>query len=438
MKFGILNHNNASQIFFTDSESAVMNIGDYVQSYGVENAYRECGIAEKDIVYCEKHGLNQINRADKICIVMNNVYSGYGVEGPLNSFPTPQFVVPIFIGFNCHDETLIKEQAEYFKKWQPIGCRDEKTRNIFRMQGIEAFLTGCSSILFPRRKEEVKRNKIYCVDIEDGIKEYLPQNYMAHLVMKTQNLDLKKYKNKMNDNMFFYKLGKKMLAEYSDNAKMVITSKLHCVAPCMAMGIPVVLAKNNIDFRFGWIDKFIPLYSKEDYNDIDWKGTKADVEYAKKLLMNVYREEINNHINKWEKPSHDAMNIIDKYYSNRIKTDYNRGIVNKLLDIIKSKRKHSLKVVIWGAGRTGGVIFDIIKNKKIDMEVKFFVDKFRTGFFKGKEIKAIDAFYDDSIDIYLLCSLPGRKEAVFNMKKFGLVENRDYVQVYLETEKLGG
>ncbi len=57
-----------------------------------------------------------------------------------------------------------------------------------------------------------------------------------------------------------------LLAEYRKNAKLIITTALHCAQPCMAMGIPVVFINpeyNEAD-RFSSMHGIIPLYSIND------------------------------------------------------------------------------------------------------------------------------------------------------------------------------
>ena len=66
-----------------------------------------------------------------------------------------------------------------------------------------------------------------------------------------------------------------------DTAKLVVTSRLHIASPCLAMGIPVILAKKHFGDRFGFIDCFLPTYTPEKYNDIDWSPSPINFEEEK-------------------------------------------------------------------------------------------------------------------------------------------------------------
>lgn len=45
---------------------------------------------------------------------------------------------------------------------------------------------------------------------------------------------------------------------------------MHIASPCIGMGVPVVLVRKSIDYRFSWIDKYIPIYTEKDVNNINW------------------------------------------------------------------------------------------------------------------------------------------------------------------------
>lgn len=77
---------------------------------------------------------------------------------------------------------------------------------------------------------------------------------------------------------------KSQYCKYAREAKLVVTSRLHVASPCMAMGIPVVFTKNQIDARFGWIDNYIPLYDLKSYEKINWEQGPVEYEEDKKEL----------------------------------------------------------------------------------------------------------------------------------------------------------
>jgi hypothetical protein len=45
------------------------------------------------------------------------------------------------------------------------------------------------------------------------------------------------------------KYAQDLIEFYRDNARLIITTRLHCALPCIAMGIPVVFFGDPTDFR---------------------------------------------------------------------------------------------------------------------------------------------------------------------------------------------
>ena len=64
----------------------------------------------------------------------------------------------------------------------------------------------------------------------------------------------------------------------------MITSRLHCAAPCAAMGIPVIFAVTERSSRFAWIETLLPVYTPEQYAHIDWNPKPAAYEPMKKKM----------------------------------------------------------------------------------------------------------------------------------------------------------
>lgn len=436
MKLGVLNHNNAREIFFSTSDKAVINIGDYVQSYGVENAYHKLGYTDNDIVKIEKFHVQKY-QGEKLLVTMNNVYSGSGVNGSLNCFPTPEDIIPLFIGINCHDEDIVMNNISYFKNWEPIGCRDEKTYHIFMKYGIDSYISGCSSILFSKRKENSKQSRVFLVNTPEKILDYMPPEIAEKSEFLSQYLYLKNFKENSDDSLFFYNYGLNLLKKYAREAQLVITSNLHCLSPCLSMGIPVILVKDNIDYRFSWIDKFCRLYDCNNYSEIDWNCKGMDIEEAKKLLIDVYRDRVNDLVNR-TKTSGKSIKNIHNFYLDRKRSDYNGEIVKKIVRKTNHIQKNKINILIWGAGRTGGLVFDEIEKNYEHINVQAFIDTFKRGIFKDKPVISPQNINLYDYDFIFLCSLPGKESALECMKQLNKQEEVDYCQIYFEPSELGG
>ena len=76
--------------------------------------------------------------------------------------------------------------------------------------------------------------------------------------------------------------------KYRDEARLVITTALHCAAPCTAMGIPVVLISETINnIRFSTLDGIIKIYSIDDLKqgNINYSVQAPNIEDLKTLMI---------------------------------------------------------------------------------------------------------------------------------------------------------
>jgi hypothetical protein len=175
-----------------------------------------------------------------------NTYSGPPVRLIMNgwfminckNFPPTENIEPIFIGFHCGNENLISENVSYFKKWEPIGCRDSNTVSLCEKYGIKAWLSYCLTLGFDEYNGE--RDGEYEIDLNRI-------DISDHVVDK-------KY---WGDNEYKLALSQSVIDKYK-KAKYVKTGRLHCWLPCLAMGTPTELIYNykNSDSRFsGYLEK---------------------------------------------------------------------------------------------------------------------------------------------------------------------------------------
>jgi len=155
-----------------------------------------------------------------------------------DSFPPSKSILPIFVSFHIADTEksirhfLSPSSIEYFKKHEPIGCRDRKTMEMLQFKGVEAFYSKCLTITFERRLKSPENGKVFLVDIDRRIPIPRPIRSgairVSHLVPPDVSVETK------------FRLARELLDTYRDEAKLVITTRLHCALPCIAMGIPVI------------------------------------------------------------------------------------------------------------------------------------------------------------------------------------------------------
>ena len=295
------------------------NLGDDIQTLAAKQF-----LPRVDVII-NREFLNQVNSEDIVKVIMN----GWFTHRPENWPPSPN-IEPLFISFHISphiaDKLLSKETLEYLKKYEPIGCRDEYTKNLLRSRGIDAYFSGCLTLTldygYSHLKDHRKQEEyILIVDLDYYVVQSLPQYILkksvivshtytrrsVKLLQKIIPLKLRKTLRRIFpiDSRFFISIESSFekrlkLAEVQlqrlANAQLVITSRLHAALPAIAFGVPVIFVHNNLnDPRFEGLLKFINHYSIDEFkkyiNEIDWENppqnpSQKEVKKLKKNLIN--------------------------------------------------------------------------------------------------------------------------------------------------------
>jgi len=212
------------------------NIGDDIQSLAAIHMLNKNGVYNHTFV--EREELKDY-RGPPVSLIMNGWFMH-----DVNQFPPPQQITPLFIGFHCANGSLIKRNVEYFKKHEPIGCRDTHTENIFKKNGIESYFSGCLTLGFDEANE--KGEETHGVDSSNfDTSKYENIKHTSHQIGLTSLHDRFK---KANEKLTLYK-----------KARLVITSRLHCLLPCRAFGTKAIFVHKNYnsDPRFKGLEKYI-------------------------------------------------------------------------------------------------------------------------------------------------------------------------------------
>jgi hypothetical protein len=149
---------------------------------------------------------------------------------------------------------LNEESIAYYRAYEPIGCRDLSTVELLRARGIESYFSGCLTLTLPRPEEESERSEILFVEPNIDVPDLLRQvpTAVRHRVA---------YVRHVIDARLPPERRLEVAAEYLERyarAHLVITSRLHCALPCLALGTPVLFVAPGHDLdRFGGIRQLL-------------------------------------------------------------------------------------------------------------------------------------------------------------------------------------
>lgn len=391
---------------YFDKENAIANVGESIQAITMTYIYSKLGINARDIVKIDQCRIKEYN-GDSLIFPLRLPLSRSNVDSYL---PLNNKITPIFISLHLHDDIFENREdlVNYFKKYEPIGCRDEQSCSFFRKYGIEAYIMGCYTLCLPERRKPSKRGKTFVVDASDELIEAMPKRIKNNAVMLSHAVPFKKYPVTHQEDERLEGVAKQYLERYYNEANLVITSRLHAAAPCMAMGIPVILASNNIDFRYAWIDKFLKLYQEDEYLEINWNPIPPNIEEVRELLLNFFHESISN-----GKPAKKYLQKLDELYRNRTRTVYYLCFRNRLEQL---RKKYSVddkfNYAIWGCGCHAIFAHDLMREMFPKAVLQVVVDRYKRGNAFGVPIISEKQLVKYNIDHVCITTNPGLQEAI--------------------------
>ena len=184
--------------------------------------------------FVERDALNTSASNQKIKIFFNAWWGSRQSD-----WPPPDNIEPIMISVHIH--TSVQEEwaqhMDYFKSKAPIGCRDYSTLDYFTKHGVEAYFSGCLTLLLkdPGIKGIERTNITYLVDVKEEYIEMLPLYIQEQAIIIHHDMSGRGRKSSVER----FSAGYRLIERYA-SAKLVITQRIHSALPCVAMGTPVV------------------------------------------------------------------------------------------------------------------------------------------------------------------------------------------------------
>lgn len=415
MKYGRLVYRYTGKTYI--DTDAIFSYGDVIQTLAIDHFYEKMGIDQSQIVDINFAEMKDYDGEYVILPV-----AGYASHYKrFNQLPPSHKIIPLFYSFEMSDETC-DDIVPYLKKHEPIGCRDEHTMNLLRRKGVVCYLSGCVTVTFPRRSKKPIKNKVFFVDIPNAIEKYIPQELKENCEYIQQEGKVKTVPMTEEERIQIEEEGKRLIQRYKDEAALVVTSRLHAAAPCAAMGIPVILTIDNIDGRFSFLDKLIPLYDSVDYEKIDWYPKSIAFDELKESMFAIFKEKM---LELYE--HNQKIYDLSAYWENREKALYDRKLYMRLKELqCRHTREDEFPYLIWGGGVHGKRAFSMMKELFPKAELVAVVDKYMEGSMFEKPIIRKERIAEFQFDYTLITTHLGRFEAVETLKDL----NKEYQKEY--------
>ncbi|EHC1878375.1 polysaccharide pyruvyl transferase family protein, partial [Campylobacter coli] len=238
------------------------NLGDYIQTIATRSLIELIDKNAKFHFY-NRDSFSLYNKKESICIMQGWFADDY------NFLPNER-IFPVYIGTH-----FTKKMQEYFDvlnvdfKDFEIGCRDLSTLDYFNKKGANAYFSRCLTLTLPKREVSAKQNSIFLVNLNHEMSSLLPDFIKKEAIEINQKAIKIKNRNLKNEWQECYKEAQDILEKYASEAKLVITTALHCAAPCIALGIPVILLQEDkvYEDRFSALKGILKPYTFNDLKD---------------------------------------------------------------------------------------------------------------------------------------------------------------------------
>ena len=284
------------------ADKICLNIGDYVQSIAVKNAISKV-LKNVNFKYFDRDNLlnyYQENGSD-VCIMQGFFPSR------LDWLPN-KYIYPVFIGFHLGGAMEYTQKTNgserifykfhkifpwYFKD-KDIGCRDRRTEAFVRSIGINAYFSRCLSLTLPRREKLKSQNKIFVSCFSYVLKPlniFLSTKSLENIEYVSPEVNVKSFTKEgyeKLDSIDFMLTCKTYLEKFKNEAKLVITDRIHIAGPCLAMGIPtIVIKRTENDPRYDIFDGIVKCHTLDEVikNGLDLSVEAVDIEDLKKMML---------------------------------------------------------------------------------------------------------------------------------------------------------
>lgn len=228
MKYGLL--------FFKETN----NIGDDIQTYAASRF-----LPKIDYMIDREHIEEFVpKKREYVSTIMNAWYVHDIYNFNFSPYINPLYIsmffkkIPYTDGITIGVDYLTDNIKDSLKKYGPIGCRDAHTKKIMDEIGVKSYFSGCMTLTLDRLNDEPREDYIVAVGLSNEEVKYIKNRTKRQVIVFKQDVAYGSFKDET------WNERKKRVEETLDlygKAHMVITTKLHCSLPCLAIGTPVLL-----------------------------------------------------------------------------------------------------------------------------------------------------------------------------------------------------
>lgn len=395
MKYGIIDFNLTVNSYWNNTwnKKALLNIGDAAEYLVIEQILRNIGIKDEEFYRLSIRELISY-RGEYLIVPLNIAFDSYIGYNKIFENLSPD-IIPVFLGISLTNTNLNETQLACLKKYEPIGCRDERTFLYLQSKNILAYLNGCIASILDINYIETNlntKNKILFIDVPRNVMKFVPNEIKKDIVFINQEIYCRK--NEFPENLTLNSWCEKIFSCYK-NPQLIVTSRFHGAVLALANNIPCILTLEKYTFRFSWLTNYCDIYTEQNYKSINWKSeikNKVNLKLAKQLMNIIAKNRINETIEKYKN-----LLMISELQKSTYKEERNSS--NQVLyykDCIKEidekwrkiKSDEKIEFGFWGINDNANKILEFIKQNYPNAKLIEVYDMFKEIDYRGiKSIK---------------------------------------------------
>jgi hypothetical protein len=238
------------------------NIGDEIQSLAVRRFLPQVD------QYVDRDKINGVfpPNSQRVLAVLN----GWWCHSPEN-WPPSAAIAPLLVSVHISpfrspalglipSEVFLAEPAvQYLKHYGPVGARDLGTLEMLQKAGVDSYFSGCMTLTIERPDVKIDNDLVVLNDVPDAVAKFMAERTRKRIVT-TRHAG---FGHRTLEERFTQ--AQALLTLYAQ-ASCVVTTRLHCAMPCVAMDTPVLLLDTAEDRkRFAGLIDFVNHMTVDEY-----------------------------------------------------------------------------------------------------------------------------------------------------------------------------
>lgn len=217
------------------------NLGDDIQSIAAQQFLPRVDI------HVDRDMLDEYHDTIPTAVICNGWWTHRST-----TWPPPPSIKPLLISMHiCDAPDVIKqftspELRAFYEQHGPVGCRDTRTLEILQDAGVPSYFSGCLTLTLPRYNG-TREGPVVFVDAFGDKDLAHTSSYIRNMWWKTIPVQVRSDAHFVTHHLSSpcsvehrFERARTLLGLYR-TARLVVTSRIHCALPCLAMGTPVVM-----------------------------------------------------------------------------------------------------------------------------------------------------------------------------------------------------